>query len=336
MKILITGAAGFIGSHIVNALSAADHEVIGIDNLNSYYDVRLKYARLRNSGIEEKKIGANEFVQSEKYPSYRFQLLDITDRERLQSLFKNENFTHVIHLAAQAGVRYSLENPYAYIDSNIVGFINILEACRHYPVNHLVFASSSSVYGANAKIPYSESDRTDSPVSLYAATKKANEVMAHVYHKIYGMDIFMLRFFTVYGPKQRPDLAINKFARLIAEGKAIDLYGDGQTYRDYTYVDDIISGIIGCFKYLDNHNDIYEILNLGSNHPITLLEMVETIERCLQKRAIINHLPMQPGDVNKTFADVSKANRLIGYKPSISFEDGIKRFLDWQKSSKHY
>ena len=329
MKILITGAAGFIGSHIVNALSAADHEVIGIDNLNSYYDVRLKYARLRNSGIEEKKIGANEFVQSEKYPSYRFQLLDITDRERLQSLFKNENFTHVIHLAAQAGVRYSLENPYAYIDSNIVGFINILEACRHYPVNHLVFASSSSVYGANAKIPYSESDRTDSPVSLYAATKKADELMAFTYSQLYGIPATGIRFFTVYGPWGRPDMSPSLFMSAILSGKPIKVFNHGNMERDFTYIDDIVEGTLKIIPSPPQQAIPHAIYNMGCSAPVKLTDFIETIEKVAGKPAIKELTEMQPGDVISTYADTSLLEKDFGYKPSTSIETGIHRFYEW-------
>ena len=329
MKILITGAAGFIGSHIVNALSAADHEVIGIDNLNSYYDVRLKYARLRNSGIEEKKIGANEFVQSEKYPSYRFQLLDITDRERLQSLFKNENFTHVIHLAAQAGVRYSLENPYAYIDSNIVGFINILEACRHYPVNHLVFASSSSVYGANAKIPYSESDRTDSPVSLYAATKKADELMAFTYSQLYGIPATGIRFFTVYGPWGRPDMSPSLFMSAILSGKPIKVFNHGNMERDFTYIDDIVEGTLKIIPSPPQQAIPHAIYNMGCSAPVKLTDFIETIEKVAGKAAIKELTEMQPGDVISTYADTSLLEKDFGYKPSTSIETGIHRFYEW-------
>ena len=329
MKILITGAAGFIGSHIVNALSAADHEVIGIDNLNSYYDVRLKYARLQNSGIEEKKIGANEFVQSEKYPSYRFQLLDITDRERLQSLFKNENFTHVIHLAAQAGVRYSLENPYAYIDSNIVGFINILEACRHYPVNHLVFASSSSVYGANAKIPYSESDRTDSPVSLYAATKKADELMAFTYSQLYGIPATGIRFFTVYGPWGRPDMSPSLFMSAILSGKPIKVFNHGNMERDFTYIDDIVEGTLKIIPSPPQQAIPHAIYNMGSSAPVKLTDFIETIEKVAGKPAIKELTEMQPGDVISTYADTSLLEKDFGYKPSTSIETGIHRFYEW-------
>lgn len=329
MKILVTGAAGFIGSHIVNALSAADHEVIGIDNLNSYYDVRLKYARLRNSGIEEKKIGANEFVQSEKYPSYRFQLLDITDRERLQSLFKNENFTHVIHLAAQAGVRYSLENPYAYIDSNIVGFINILEACRHYPVNHLVFASSSSVYGANAKIPYSESDRTDSPVSLYAATKKADELMAFTYSQLYGIPATGIRFFTVYGPWGRPDMSPSLFMSAILSGKPIKVFNHGNMERDFTYIDDIVEGTLKIIPSPPQQAIPHAIYNMGCSAPVKLTDFIETIEKVAGKPAIKELTEMQPGDVISTYADTSLLEKDFGYKPSTSIETGIHRFYEW-------
>ena len=329
MKILVTGAAGFIGFHIVNALSKEGYEVIGIDNINSYYDVRLKYARLENAGIEEGKIGVNEFVRSEKYPSYRFRLLDITDRKRLQSLFEKENFTHVVHLAAQAGVRYSLENPYAYIDSNIVGFINILEACRHYPVNHLIFASSSSVYGANAKIPYSESDRTDSPVSLYAATKKADELMAFTYSKLYGIPATGIRFFTVYGPWGRPDMSPSLFMSAILSGKPIRVFNHGNMERDFTYIDDIVEGTLKIIPSPSQQTIPYAIYNMGCSAPVKLMDFIETIEKVAGKAAIKEMTEMQPGDVVSTYADTSLLEKDFGYKPSTSIEMGIRRFYEW-------
>ena len=329
MKILVTGAAGFIGSHIVNALSEENHEVIGIDNINSYYDVRLKYARLKNAGIDEEKIKDNEFVRSEKYPSYRFQLLDITDREKLRLLFQKENFTHVVHLAAQAGVRYSLENPYAYIDSNIVGFINILEACRHYPVNHLVFASSSSVYGANAKIPYSESDRTDSPVSLYAATKKADELMSFTYSNLYGIPATGIRFFTVYGPWGRPDMSPSLFMSAILSGKPIKVFNHGNMERDFTYIDDIVEGTLKIIPSPPQQTIPYAIYNMGCSAPVKLMDFIETIEKVSGKAAIKEMTEMQPGDVVSTYADTSLLEKDFGYKPSTSIETGIHRFYEW-------
>ncbi len=329
MKILVTGVAGFIGSYIANALSKDNHEVIGIDNINSYYDVGLKYARLKNAGIDEEKIKDNEFVQSEKHPSYRFQLLDITDRERLQTLFENENFTHVVHLAAQAGVRYSLENPYAYIDSNIVGFINVLEACRHYPVNHLVFASSSSVYGANAKIPYSESDRTDSPVSLYAATKKADELMAFTYSKLYGIPATGIRFFTVYGPWGRPDMAPSLFMSAILSGKPIKVFNHGNMERDFTYIDDIVQGTLKIIPSPPQQAIPYAIYNMGCSAPVKLMDFIETIEKVTGKAAIKEMAEMQPGDVVSTYADTSLLEKDFRYKPSTSIETGIHRFYEW-------
>ena len=313
---LITGGAGFIGSTLAAKLLDNGENVVCVDNFDTYYDPNLK----------EKNI--EDFLTNSNFKLVRG---DILDFDKLVKVFKENRVDHVIHLAAKAGVRPSLENPIAYQRVNGEGTVNILEAARLCGCKKLCLASSSSVYGNNKTTPFKETDVVDFAISPYAATKKANEVMAHVYHAIYGLDIFMLRFFTVYGPRQRPDLAINKFARLISEGKAITLYGDGSSYRDYTYVDDIVNGILLCFKYLDAHNGVYEILNLGSNCPITLRQMVETIEKELGKKAIIQQFPMQPGDVDATYADIGKAKRLIGYKPSISFQEGIKNFLEWEK-----
>lgn len=313
---LITGGAGFIGSTITEQLLRRGDKVVCIDNFNPYYDPKLKEENVR------------PFLDN---PNFKLVRGDILDLELLKTIFKENNIDHVVHLAAKAGVRPSLEDPIGYQRVNGEGTLNVLEAARLYGCEKLCLASSSSVYGNNKVVPFKETDVVDFAISPYAATKKANEVMAHVYHAIYGLDIFMLRFFTVYGPKQRPDLAINKFARLISQDKPITLYGDGKTYRDYTYVDDIVSGVIGCSDYLDKHDGVYEILNLGSNRPVTLLDMVKTIEEEMGKKAKIEFLPMQPGDVDATYADISKAANLIGYKPSVSFKEGIRNFLKWQK-----
>ena len=313
---LITGGAGFIGSTITERLLGRGDKVVCVDNFDSYYDPELK------------KKNIEPFLFN---PNFKLKIADILDLDNLVKIFKENHIDHVVHLAAKAGVRPSLEDPIAYQRVNGEGTLNVLEAARRTGCKKLCLASSSSVYGNNKTVPFKETDVVDFAISPYAATKKANEVMAHVYHAIYGLDIFMLRFFTVYGPKQRPDLAINKFARLINEGKPITLYGDGKTYRDYTYVEDIVNGVLLCSKYLDEHTNVYEILNLGSNHPVTLIEMVRTIEKAMGKKAIIEYLPMQPGDVDATYADITKAKNLIGYKPSISFEEGIKNFLIYQK-----
>jgi UDP-glucuronate 4-epimerase len=315
-NVLITGGAGFIGSTLVKELLYRGDEVIVVDNFNDYYDPIIK----------ENNVLA--FSKCKNFHLYRFDILDLT---KLESLFQQYQFDEVMHLAAKAGVRPSFKDPVGYQRVNEEGTLNILECARKHGVKKLCLASSSSVYGNNVSVPFKETDIVDFAISPYAATKKANEVMAHVYHSVYGLNIFMLRFFTVYGPKQRPDLAINKFSKLIKAGLPIELYGNGETYRDYTYIDDICKGIILAFDYLDTHEDVYEILNLGSNHPITLLEMVHTIEKCLGKKAIINFLPMQPGDVNATYADISKAKKLLGYSPSVSFEQGVHNFLEWEQ-----
>ena len=313
---LITGGAGFIGSTLTEKLLSSGDFVVCVDNFNDYYDPKLKEENIK------------PFLGNSNFRLVRG---DILDFELLKSVFKENGIDHVVHLAAKAGVRPSLEDPIGYQKVNGEGTLNVLEAARLNGCKKLCLASSSSVYGNNKTVPFKETDIVDFAISPYAATKKANEVMAHVYHAIYGLDIFMLRFFTVYGPKQRPDLAINKFARLINEGKPITLYGNGKTYRDYTYVDDIVNGVVGCSDYLDTHDGVYEILNLGSNRPVTLIDMVETIEDGLGKKAIIEYLPMQPGDVDATYADISKAKQLIGYEQSVSFKEGICNFLKWKK-----
>lgn len=313
---LITGGAGFIGSTITSKILKRGDKVVCVDNFDPYYDPKLKEENIK------------PFLND---PNFKLERTDILNLDNLERIFRDNAIDHVVHLAAKAGVRPSLEDPVAYQRVNGEGTLNVLEAAKRTGCKKLCLASSSSVYGNNKKVPFKESDVVDFAISPYAATKKANEVMAHVYHAIYGLDIFMLRFFTVYGPKQRPDLAINKFARLISDGKPITLYGDGKTYRDYTYIDDIVNGVLLSLKFLDEHKNVYEIINLGSNRPVSLIDMVTVIEKTLGKKAIVEYLPMQPGDVDATYADISKAWKLIGYKPSVSFGEGIRNFLIWQK-----
>ncbi len=342
-KILVTGTAGFIGFHLVKKLIENGYDVIGVDNINDYYDVNLKYGRLEKTGINKHNIEYNRSFQSEIFENYRFVKLDLKDRENVFRLFEHEKFDSVCHLAAQAGVRYSLKNPYSYIDSNIYGFLNILEACRHFGVNNLSFASSSSVYGLNKKQPFSEHDNVDHPISLYAATKKSNELMAHTYSYLFGLRVTGLRFFTVYGPWGRPDMALFKFVKNILEGKPIDVYNYGDMQRDFTYIDDIVEGI---FRAIENPADVnndfnlenpdpatsianYRIYNIGNNSPVSLMEFIETIEDVLNKKAIKNMMPMQPGDVASTYADVSDLTNELGYKPKTSVRQGVVNFISW-------
>ena len=330
MKILVTGAAGFIGSMQAIRLLERGDEVIGIDNLNDYYDVNLKLARL---------------ARLESYSNFKFIKLDIADREAMADLFANVNPQRVIHLAAQAGVRYSITHPHAYIDSNIVGFMNILEGCRHNGVEHLVYASSSSVYGANTKMPFSVHDNVDHPVSLYAASKKANELMAHTYSHLYGLPTTGLRFFTVYGPWGRPDMSPILFARNIMEGKPIDVFNYGNHRRDFTYIDDIVTGVT---KVVDKPAEVnpewssenpdpgtstapYRVYNIGNNTLVHLLHFIEMLEEAIGKKAIKNFLPMQPGDVPDTYADVSDLIAEFDYKPDTPLEVGVNAFVEWYK-----
>jgi UDP-glucuronate 4-epimerase len=329
-KILVTGAAGFIGFHLSQRFLDAGDTVVGIDNLNDYYDVSLKKSRL---------------AQLENHRRFRFIRMDIADREGISALFKKEAFELVVHLAAQAGVRYSIVNPYAYIDSNLVGFINILEGCRQQKVQHLVFASSSSVYGANTLMPFSVHHNVDHPLSLYAATKKANELMAHTYASLYNLPCTGLRFFTVYGPWGRPDMALFLFTKAILEDQPIDVYNQGNMKRDFTYIDDIIEGVYRVAakipapnpKWQGNHPDPatsfapYKIYNIGNNHPVELIYFIETLEKNLHKKAKKIFLPMQPGDVPATCADVDDLMADVGFKPATSIEEGIKKFLSWYK-----
>ncbi|MDQ5882402.1 MAG: UDP-glucuronate 4-epimerase [Pseudomonadota bacterium] len=321
MKVLVTGAAGFIGMHVCQRLLARGDEVVGIDNLNDYYEVALKEARL---------------AQLTPQPNFRFVRLDIADRDGLAELFAKEKAQRVVHLAAQAGVRYSITNPQAYADSNLGGFLNILEACRHNPVAHLVYASSSSVYGGNEKMPFAEDDSVDRPVSLYAATKKANELMAHAYSHLYGIPATGLRFFTVYGPWGRPDMAYFSFARAILAGKSIEVFNHGQLRRDFTYIDDIVEGII---RVLDKPatpeaaapHAAHRVFNIGNHEPVALLEFIETLEQALGREAIKAFKPMQPGDVLATFADTAQLQAWVGFSPKTSLKDGIGKFVTWYK-----
>lgn len=329
MKILVTGAAGFIGFHLTKRLLERGDEVVGLDCINDYYDVRLKYGRLAEVGIAQDKIGYGTFTLSTCYSKYRFIQLKLEDRDALQHLFETEKFDKVCNLAAQAGVRYSIEKPYAYINSNIIGFINLLEWCRHYPVQHLVYASSSSVYGANAKVPFSEEDKVDNPVSLYAATKKSNELMAHVYSHLYKIPTTGLRFFTVYGPWGRPDMSPILFANAITKGEPIKVFNHGDMSRDFTYIDDIIEGTIKVIDKIPDNTPAYKIYNIGCGHPTQLMDFIHALENCLGKKAKMEMLPMQPGDVYQTYADTRKLQKCIGYKPHISLKEGIRKFVEW-------
>ncbi|MBQ0141457.1 MAG: NAD-dependent epimerase [Prevotellaceae bacterium] len=320
-KILVTGAAGFIGSKVAYELAKRGDEVVGVDNLNDYYDVCLKEARLKEFG-----------------KGWRFIKMSIDDKEQLDTLFEIEHFDKVVNLAAQAGVRYSITHPYSYMQSNLVGFLNILEACRNFDVKHLVFASSSSVYGMNEKVPYSEEDKVDTPVSLYAASKKSNELMAHCYAKLYGIHCVGLRFFTVYGPWGRPDMSPMLFADAIRDGKPIKVFNNGDMIRDFTYIDDIVEGTIRAIDYelkLDQcPNGVpYQIYNIGCSHPVKLMDFITELEQAFGKKAEKIFLPMQPGDVYQTNADTSKLERDMGYKPHWSLHEGIREFVEWYKNN---
>ena len=330
LKVFVTGVAGFIGSALALRLLERGDEVIGIDNINDYYDINLKLARLENLNV---------------FKSFKFLKLDISERSEIESLFAREKFHKVMHLAAQAGVRYSITNPHAYINSNIVGFVNILEGCRYHDVKHLVYASSSSVYGANTKIPFSIHDNVDHPVSLYAASKKSNELMAHTYSHLYDIPTTGLRFFTVYGPWGRPDMSLFMFTRNILDGKPINVFNYGNHRRDFTYIDDIVEGVIRVIDKPAKTNSSwdgnkpdsgsslapYRIYNIGNQNPVNLLTFIETLEKCLGKQAIKNFMPLQAGDIPDTYADVSELVDNLGYKPNTELEHGIKNFVKWYK-----
>jgi UDP-glucuronate 4-epimerase len=331
-KILITGAAGFIGFHAVKYFVERGYHVVGFDNVNDYYDVNLKYSRLAECGISLIPFGEKEFIQSLKYPNYRFVKADLCDREFVFEIFKNENFDLVCHLAAQAGVRYSILNPYPYINSNIIGFINILEACRLHPLKHLVYASSSSVYGQKNKIPFKETDRTDTPVSLYAATKKANELMAHSYSNLFGIPTTGVRFFTVYGPWGRPDMAPYLFMNSIIQEKPIKVFNHGELYRDFTYIDDIVEGLGKIISQQPSGKVPYKIYNIGRGEPVKLTDFIAAIENVTGKRAIMTLEEMQEGDLFQTFADTTSIEKDFKYKPRTSIHDGIDRLYKWVKA----
>ncbi len=336
MTYLVTGGSGFIGSHLVEQLLRNGHSVINIDNFDDFYDYRIKINNtLESVGKKPEKTFADKESDIQKLISetdsenYKLYYRDIRDKEELQNIFNNFQIDLVIHLAALAGVRPSIERPLDYEEVNIRGTMNLWELCREFGVRKFVCASSSSVYGNNEKIPFSESDNVDRPISPYAATKKCGEVLGHVYHHLYGIDMVQLRFFTVYGPRQRPDLAIHKFTKLISEDGEIPFFGDGTTARDYTFIDDIIDGVLKSIKFLEENNNVYEIINLGENQVVSLNEMLSTIEVEMNKTATKTQLPMQPGDVSKTNADIAKAKALIYYQPTTNFQNGIKKFVEW-------
>jgi UDP-glucuronate 4-epimerase len=328
-KILVTGAAGFIGYYLVKRLLERGNEVVGIDNINQYYDVKLKYSRLKETGICQNEIADRKSVQSTVYPLYRFIKMDLTERNEINNLFEKENFDVVCNLAAQAGVRYSIDHPFAYIDSNIVGYANILEACRQNKVGHFIYASSSSIYGLNDKIPYSEDDQVDKPVSLYAATKKTNELMAHSYSHLYHLPTTGVRFFTVYGPWGRPDMAPYLFMKSIISGSPIKVFNNGNMERDFTYIDDIIDGLEKIINVPSVGQTPYKIYNIGNSSPVKLMDFIHAIEEVSGKDAIKEYVGMQPGDVYRTFADTTHLERDFGYKPNTSIKDGIDKFYKW-------
>lgn len=345
MRVLVTGAAGFIGFHTVKRLLDRGDTVVGFDIINDYYDVDLKYARLAQCGIEKGSIFLNTPIVGTKYPNYTFVQANLEDNEYMKTLFDEYHFDRVVHLAAQAGVRYSLENPKAYIDSNILGTMNILEMCRKFPVDHLVYASSSSVYGSNRNMPFSSSGPVDHPLSLYAASKKSNEMMAHVYSHLFGVPTTGLRFFTVYGPWGRPDMALFIFTKNIMENRPIQVFNNGDMERDFTFVDDIVSGIVAVLDSPPQPDESFQdetdpsrsdapfrVYNIGNGNPVPLMDFIEEIERNLGKEAEKLFLPMQPGDVPKTWADTSKLAEAVGYKPQVDVKEGISRFLDWYRT----
>lgn len=339
MKILVTGAAGFIGFHLCKALLKENHEVIGLDNINNYYEVELKYARLKELGVFQNDAEQfNRITSSSTLKGFSFVRMQLEDRNNLIKLFKEKQFDAVCNLAAQAGVRYSLENPETYIDSNVVGFLNVLECCRHNTIKHLLYASSSSVYGENKKVPFSVSDNVDHPISLYAATKKSNELMAYTYSHLFNIPTTGLRFFTVYGPWGRPDMALFLFTKAIDKGESIKVFNHGNMSRDFTYIDDIINGIIIVLnnppiaKSGDKDEFApYRLSNIGNGSPESLEDFIKAIEISLGKKAEKEYLPMQPGDVPRTWADISELEKL-GYRSSVQIKDGVPKFIDWYKA----
>ena len=341
MKILVTGAAGFIGFHVVRCLLERGDDVVGLDNINDYYDVNLKYARLVETGINKESIEYGKLVRGNRYPLYRFIKLNLEDREELPKLFERERFERVVNLA----VRYSIENPWAYVDSNIIGFVNILECCRYLGIRHLIYASSSSVYGLNANVPFKEDSGIAHPVSLYAATKKSNELMAHVYSHLYGLPTTGLRFFTVYGPWGRPDMSPHLFTRAIMEGQTMKVFNHGDMLRDFTYVDDIVEGVIRVVDRVavpdeDWNAEIpnpatssaaYRVYNIGNSTPIKLMDFIRSLEEACGKEAVKEYLPMQPGDVYQTNADTTRLYQEMDYKPRTPLKEGVEKFVRWYK-----
>lgn len=343
MKVLITGTAGFIGYHLAKRMITEGHSVFGLDSVNDYYDVNVKFGRLERTGISPDSISYSKPVQSSIHSNYKFIKLNLEDKDGIDRLFKDEKFDAVCNLAAQAGVRYSLTNPDVYINSNITGFLNILEACRHNETRNLVYASSSSVYGKNEEYPFSIHHNVDHPVSLYAASKKSNELMAHCYSHLFKIPTTGLRFFTVYGPWGRPDMALFLFTKAIIEGKPIDVFNNGKMRRDFTYIDDIVEGLVRVIRNPAKPNPDwtgkdpdpgtssapYRIYNIGSNRPVLLMDFINTIEKCLGKEAVKNFLPLQPGDVPASHADVRDLMNDFGYSPETGIEQGIRKFLEW-------
>lgn len=346
MKILVTGSAGFIGSFVSLQLLQQGYEVLGLDNLNDYYDIELKYGRLSILGICKNKVSWYKFTESSKYSNYSFIRMNLEDKQAMQMLFANEDFDYVCNFAAQAGVRYSIENPYAYIESNIDGFLNILEGCRHSEVKHLVYASSSSVYGLNGKVPFSEKDSIAHPVSLYAASKKSDELMAHAYSHLYNIPTTGLRFFTVYGPWGRPDMSPFLFTNAIFHHRPIKVFNNGDMFRDFTYIDDIVEGVVRVLQHIpkpdedwnstypspDSSSAPYKIYNIGNSQPVKLMDFIQAIEEVIGEEADKIYLPMQPGDMYQTYADTSCMERDLGFKPNKLLKEGVKETVDWYRS----
>ena len=346
MKILVTGAAGFIGFYVCKGLLNRGDIVVGLDNINTYYDVSLKYGRLSALGIQQEYVDWYKFVQSNVYEQFRFIRMNLEDKQAMRMLFANEHFDKVVNLAAQAGVRYSIENPYAYVESNIDGFLNVLEGCRHYQVKHLVYASSSSVYGLNGKVPFSEKDSIAHPISLYAATKKSNELMAHTYSHLYGVPSTGLRFFTVYGPWGRPDMSPFLFADAMLHGRPIKVFNNGDMLRDFTYIDVIVEGVLRVIDHIpaptpdwsaqapdpSSSAAPYKIYNIGNSHPVKLMDFIHAIEEAIARPAEKIYLPMQPGDVYQTNADTSALQSELGFKPDKPIKEGVRETIDWYRS----
>jgi len=339
MKVLVTGAAGFIGSKLMGRLASRGDEVVAIDSFSEYYDVRMKHGRLAEVGIEGPFEEGKQYT-STIYGNCRFLKLSICDKEALDRLFSEERFEKVVNFAAQAGVRYSIENPYTYLETNVGGFLNLLEACRYNGVSHMAYASSSSIYGLNSKVPFSEDDKADTPVSLYGATKKSDELMAHAYSKLYGFATTGLRYFTVYGPWGRPDMSPMLFTSAIAKGEPIKVFNNGDMVRDFTYIDDIVEGTVRALDKTPLAKDCpdgvpFKVYNIGCSNPVRLMDFIEEIEQAYGRKAEKVFLPMQPGDVYETYADTSKIEEELGYKPQTTLHEGVARFMEWYKSDRN-